>query len=157
MEKVVRVYKVVNDIDDKIYVGTTKIKDSLCHRLGKYRTAMRKGTDKNNAFLQHMRTLGTEHFRIVLIEEFKCCTIDQEKKKRQEWVDRLDPELNRKHLTTESKNTSHVKKIQDGRTEFICGCGKKLTHNSKWKHNRTKRHIDYVEKTNYSTGNERSE
>ena len=60
-----QVFKIVNDVDDDIFIGATK--QSLSHLLGKYRTNMRKGTH-HSKIIEKMKSIGTENFKIILIE-----------------------------------------------------------------------------------------
>ena len=58
------IYKVVNDIDDKVYIGSTVTE--LWHRMGQHRADARKG--EKCPLYDLMREYGVEHFRIVLIK-----------------------------------------------------------------------------------------
>ena len=105
-----QVFKIVNDIDGDIFIGSTK-QSSLSHLLGKYRTNMRKGTHTSK-ILEKMKSLGTEHFKIILIENHPDATIDKCKKK---WINLLKPTLNQKHMDDHKKmenslnNTNYMK------------------------------------------------
>ena len=69
-----KVYKIVNDIDDYIYIGSTV--DRLSSRMAKHRFDV-KNTNDNRKLYQHMRKYGVEQFRIILLEEYSCCNKDQ--------------------------------------------------------------------------------
>ena len=56
------IYKIVNDIDDKIYIGSTG--DPLETRFAGHKYASREG---NTVLYNHMRKIGTDHFRIELV------------------------------------------------------------------------------------------
>lgn len=58
------VYKIVNDIDDKVYVGSTTTE--LWHRMSQHRADARKGI--TSPLYNLMREYGVEHFKIVLIK-----------------------------------------------------------------------------------------
>lgn len=60
------IYKIVNDIDDKIYVGSTKT--SINRRWGDHKSA---SLTLKYPIYEHIRKLGISHFNIVLIEEIK--------------------------------------------------------------------------------------
>lgn len=57
------VYKISNDIDNMIYVGTTTTE--LWHRMSQHRADARKG--EKSPLYEHMRLLGVEHFKIQLV------------------------------------------------------------------------------------------
>ena len=88
-----QVFKIVNDIDNDIFIGSTT-QSSLSRLLGKYRTSMRNGTHKSK-ILEKMKSLGTEHFKIVLLEKYNDNKDNECKKK---WINLLKPVLNQKYL-----------------------------------------------------------
>src|SRR5690606_1322037 len=59
-----RVYQIVNDVDDLKYVGSTV--RTLAERMTDHRRASKTGTE---AIYQHMRAIGVEHFKILLLEQ----------------------------------------------------------------------------------------
>ena len=63
------VYKIINDIDDLIYIGSTA--DKLCKRMVYHRMSARKEKDKNRKLYLHINLHGIEHFKIILVEEYK--------------------------------------------------------------------------------------
>jgi len=67
-----RVYKVVNDVDNKIYIGSTN--QLLCKRMAAHRSSARK--DRIGCLWGHMRDIGIPHFKILLVEDMKMCTIE---------------------------------------------------------------------------------
>jgi hypothetical protein len=62
------IYKIVNNIDDMIYIGSTTTK--LCYRMAVHRCKMRN--NYNATLYQHMRKIGIHNFTIVLIEDYPC-------------------------------------------------------------------------------------
>lgn len=62
-----RVYRIWNDVDDKEYVGSTF--QSLCERMRDHRGEINTKHKAHRLIYTHMRDLGTEHFRIELVEE----------------------------------------------------------------------------------------
>jgi hypothetical protein len=154
MEREAKVYKVINDVDDEIYVGATK--ECLSHRLGKYRTAMRKG-DRKSKFMNHMKELGTEHFKIILLEEFKSSNIDQMKAKRQEWIDKLKPTLNQTFVDTNRQEERKIKQLGQQKQCYdktkniiVCECGGRYdTYNT----SKTQRHFKTKKHKNQSINN----
>ena len=68
-----KIYKIVNDIDDYVYVGSTT--DTLCRRLTRHRTDMKRNLTFN--IYEHMKKHGIEHFKIILIRN-ACCSSGEE-------------------------------------------------------------------------------
>ena len=63
-----KVYKVLNSIDDEIYVGSTC--EALGQRMSKHRYNMKKQPHYN--LYKHMNELDVENFYIELIEHYPC-------------------------------------------------------------------------------------
>ena len=62
------IYKIVNNIDNMIYLGSTT--DRLCNRMTVHRLRAKKNNSAN--LYKHMRKLGVHNFMIVLIEAYPC-------------------------------------------------------------------------------------
>jgi hypothetical protein len=85
-----KIYKLVNNVDDKIYVGST------CNLL-----RVRKSGHKDKSTKQvdrrvyaHLNAIGWDNVQIVLIEEFPCDNKMHLLKRERYWVDLLKPVLN---------------------------------------------------------------
>lgn len=85
-----KIYKLVNDVNDEIYVGSTA--STLTKRLYGHKYSVKRG--KTSKIYSFMRDLGLEHFRIVLIEAFECKNKDELRKREQYYIDELKPCLN---------------------------------------------------------------
>jgi group I intron endonuclease len=87
-----KIYKIVNDIDDEIYIGST------CQRLSMRMVGHRVQANKQYKIklYEHMNELGIDHFKIVLIKAYKCENIEQLQKKEEFYKRRLKPSLNDK-------------------------------------------------------------
>lgn len=68
-----KIYTIVNDLNDIIYVGATAQK-LLCNRWACHR---QKSKDRTSGIYTAMRTLGMDHFRIVLHHAFPCQSKDE--------------------------------------------------------------------------------
>jgi hypothetical protein len=85
-----KIYKLVNDVDDKIYVGST------CNPLHKRKQAHKATAKKisNRTVYQHLNAIGWDNVRIVLIEALECKNKDEVRAREQHHIDLLKPELN---------------------------------------------------------------
>lgn len=86
-----RIYKIVNDIDDQIYVGSTR--NPLFKRMACHRYAAKIMTDNRKLYV-HMRNVGIKHFSIVLIEECEYEDRLQVRIKEDEYIKALGAGLN---------------------------------------------------------------
>jgi hypothetical protein len=85
-----KVYKLVNSVDDKIYVGSTCL--TLTKRKACHKTACK--TKKFPVYV-HLKEIGFENVDIVLIESFPCTNKMELHKRERHWIDTLKPELNK--------------------------------------------------------------
>ena len=63
-----KIYKILNNIDDEIYVGSTT--ETLGQRMAKHRRKMK--TTPQYKLYSHMHKLGVSKFYIELIENYPC-------------------------------------------------------------------------------------
>lgn len=82
-----RVYKITNDIDNMVYVGSTT--QPLSKRMAQHRTFTRRGKSQAKIHI-HMRNIGTGHFKICLIEHLENCTKEELRAKEDYHITRLD-------------------------------------------------------------------
>jgi hypothetical protein len=72
------VYKIINDIDDKVYIGLTTSK--ISKKMTEHRKSAREGRTlsvscggpcrRTSKLYQYMRAIGVQHFKIVCIREY---------------------------------------------------------------------------------------
>ena len=123
-----KVYKLINSVDSKIYIGSTT--QSLCKRLAKHKSDAKK----NPQFVhKHFNTIGWDTVRIILIETVECFNKEQLTQREQYYIDLLKPSLNRwsayvncphgrQHSTC--KNCSGASICHHNRSKSICKkCG----------------------------------
>jgi len=86
-----KIYKLVNNVDDEIYVGST------CNPL-----RVRKGGHKrdsktrpNYKVYKHLNEVGWENVEIILIENYACESKDELHRRERHWIDTLKPSLNK--------------------------------------------------------------
>ena len=85
-----KIYKIVNDENDKIYVGSTV--KLLCNRMSHHRTTARE--NNTSKFYQFMREIGISKFKIILIINYACNSKEELLSKEDEYIRSLKPELN---------------------------------------------------------------
>ncbi len=86
-----KIYKLVNNVDDKVYVGSTV--NPLWKRKGQHKASSKE--DPNRYVYQHLNIIGWENVEIVLIENFPCNSKDELHQRERHWIDELKPELNK--------------------------------------------------------------
>ena len=86
-----KIYKLVNSVDNRIYVGSTV--NSLSRRKSGHRTASIK--QPTRPVYAHLNSVGWEHVSIILIENYVCSTKDELRAREQYYIDLLNPSLNK--------------------------------------------------------------
>ena len=86
-----KIYKFVNSVDDRIYIGSTSM--PLSKRLYKHKQDAKKYTTQR--VYVALNAIGWENVRIVLIEEAKCENKNQLISREQYYIDLLKPSLNK--------------------------------------------------------------
>jgi group I intron endonuclease len=84
-----KIYKIVNDINDDIYIGSTV--KQLSNRMAGHRCKAKTCT--TNIYTT-MRELGVGHFKIILVEEHKCENKEQLRAREDYYIKLLKPSLN---------------------------------------------------------------
>jgi hypothetical protein len=125
-----KVYTVVNDLNDIIYVGSTA-QPRLCSRMtGHRRLATEHGRD--SAFYTAMRTIGADHFTIRLHHSFPCKSKDELVAEEMKTLDELiaagktvyNRVIGGKYADEAKKKMAVAKtgKVQDKCNSFSMGC-----------------------------------
>ena len=93
-----KIYKIVNDINVKIYVGSTC--NPLSKRMGQHRSVANNFITSGNGteIQRHMYDLGIGHFEIILLESFPCLNRDELNKRERYYVEQLKSELNNNRI-----------------------------------------------------------
>ena len=86
-----KIYKIVNDVDDEIYVGSTCL--SLAKRF--YNHKQKAKTRLEQRVYKHLNAIGWENVRIILIEEFPCQSKMELEKRERHFIEELAPSLNK--------------------------------------------------------------
>ena len=142
-----KIYKIINSVDDQIYVGSTI--QTLNTRFTKHKCEAKRSPERK--LYKHFAKYGIHHFEIKLIKNYPCASrtaldIEEERYKLM-----LNAQLNtiRAHRTVEQKkeqeNVSSTKFYQKNRAKYneslLCKvCGKTYIRNNKSQHCRSKRH-----------------
>ena len=159
-----KIYKIVNCVDDKVYVGSTC--RSLYDRLQKHKEKSKKNDYK---VYRHFDDIGWNNVKIELVENFKCDNKTELRIREQYWIEELNPELNtiRAYLSKEDKKAYNDKYSKQYRKEnpekikkyllennekitkqknekFVCECGGKYSCSGKARHFKSKKHQKHL-------------
>lgn len=86
-----KIYKLVNDVDDKIYVGSTCL--PLHKRLYAHKQMAKR--KPNIHVYAHLNEIDWDNVTIVLVEKYPCADLDELLRHERYWIEKLKPELNK--------------------------------------------------------------
>ena len=129
-----KIYKIVNNIDNMIYIGSTTCR--LCSRMNVHRVFAKNNHNAN--LYRYMRELGITNFTIVLIENYPCSSKEHLLRRERHVFDLHDKQIllnsNRPH-TTCIERLQQIRNWQMDNKEYHTN-QKKLWHtNNKNYHN----------------------
>lgn len=85
-----KVYKLINSVDKKIYIGSTT--QPLSTRLAEHKS---KAKSRPYSVYKHLNTIGWDKVRIILIETVNCFNKEQLNQREQHYIDLYQPSLNK--------------------------------------------------------------
>ena len=115
-----KIYKVINDVSDKIYIGSTIRK--LNERFLNHK-ANSRNEKKQSIFYNYIREIGILHFKIILIKNCECYSKEELEKEEFNCISECDPKiLLNDSLLYKKRSTSHINKcreLQKGRKSIL--------------------------------------
>ena len=114
-----KIYMVVNDLDDLIYVGHTTT--TLSKRMYMHKSAAKIHPERR--VYKHVNLIGFDHFRIELIEPWPCQNEDELVAREGFWIRAMDTYKN--GLNSNMAGRSRKEYFIDNRTEILA---KQATH-----------------------------
>ena len=156
-----KIYKIYNTINDDIYVGSTTLK--LCERMRDQRNCVNNEAKKDRLLYKAFREHGVDNFHIELIEKCPCNDRDELRRTEGEYIRSLKPCLNmniagrtlqeylkynEEHRTQTQKIYYENNKETRASRKITCECGCDITRGSLLRHQRTKKHIELMNKLN---------
>ena len=162
----IKVYKIVNNIDDRIYIGSTKnlLRKRFSGHIKTYNTYCLKSDSTNKLGRLSSYTLfedyGVYNCEIVLLEEFQVHSKEQQLKHEREYYDKLKefavnvhkPSVSREEYLAYQKQYKilnpvivHAQNVQrsiNQKVRYMCpDCGKQMPRGSKSQHQRSQGHV----------------
>lgn len=86
-----KIYQLVNDVDSKVYVGSTT--STLTKRKSEHKNDAKIQTERR--VYKHLNTVGWDNVKIVLIETYPCNSKDELNARERHWILKIKPELNK--------------------------------------------------------------
>ncbi len=147
-----KIYKITDNTLNSIYIGSTY--KTLNNRLKQHEYDYKKFKNGNFPFMTSFKIIENNDYKIELIKLFACenkqqLNIEEGIEIKQAKTNGLNV-VNRNiaGLTHNESSTQYYKKNKNKLNEKIhCVCGGKFVKCSKLRHERTKKHQDYIKKT----------
>jgi group I intron endonuclease len=86
-----KIYKLVNDIDDEFYIGSTC--EILSKRKAKHKCDSKRLPDRT--IYKHLNEIGWDTVDIILIENYPCNSKEELHARERYWIEELKPNLNK--------------------------------------------------------------
>ncbi|MDR3596496.1 GIY-YIG nuclease family protein [Clostridium sp.] len=102
------IYKIVNDVNDEIYVGSTC--KSLSNRMSNHRSASRDPLKYKDRKIYTAMRDNDKRFDIILLESFPCKTKDELHAREHHYITTLKPTLNGQGAILDIENRKVVQK-----------------------------------------------
>ena len=171
-----KIYKITNDFNDEIYVGSTC--DTLVKRFSNHKKDSKKERTKDITFYKLMNEIGHTRFRIQLIEDYPCedtyqlrqreghfiremgtlnlvvagrtrTEYNQENKEKISAKGKEYREKNREIINEKKKEfrKEHKEEIKEyKKTQITCECGACIQKGELWRHKKTQKHQSFLNK-----------
>ncbi len=98
-----KIYKLCNDVDDQIYVGSTCL--SLAKRYYSHKKTAAKAGISSLVYV-HLNAIGWENVHIILVESYSCQNKMELLKRERYWIETLKSTLNH-NIPTRTKSEYH--------------------------------------------------
>jgi group I intron endonuclease len=165
-----KIYKITNDFNDDIYVGSTC--DTLVRRFISHKADSTRERFQNRSLYKLMNEIGFERFRIQLIEDYPCEDLYQIRQREGFWIRQIGTlnqriesrtgqeyhednkdKINLRHrehwkevkdATNEKRREEYAENKEKIRVRIICQCGAEICKRDKAAHERTKKHLALI-------------
>ena len=163
-----KIYKITNDYNDDVYIGSTC--DRLVKRFAAHKADAQKEKCKNRPLYKLINEIGFQRFRIQLIEDFPCNDKYELRQREGYYIRELSKNLNKniagrtEQETKKEYRDNNKEKIKEyyeknkekiletkkeyqkkyNKLEFNCVCGSCFTKGKLSRHEKSKKHINYI-------------
>lgn len=150
-----KIYKIVSDQTDKIYIGSTT-KQYLSQRLSNHQRTYKCFQNGKYHYVTSFEIVKYDDAQIILIELFPCGTKDEllsrerfHLEQNKNCINKVIPKRTKKEIL-KACNNKHKEDRLAYRREYnksniyTCDCGATLTKHHKARHEKSNNHIKYI-------------
>lgn len=133
-----KIYKLVNSVNNKVYVGATT--SNL-----RYRKHWHKTKGKIPEVKAIFDEVGWDKMEIVLIENYPCYNADMLKERRWHWHDKIHYCQRHPHLRNPCGVCKRIEqmKMNQPNARIHCECGSTVRRDGLKKHKKSSKHINW--------------
>lgn len=156
-----KIYKIVCNVTNEQYIGSTKEK-YLSRRLQRHKYHYTECLiDKKRRKMSSFSIIQRGNFDIILIEKYPCDSKYELEKRERYYIENNDcVNKNVPTRTTKEKRKAepekykeidkkfNKKKSEKNKEKYKCECGSTLRKDHKKRHEKSQKHIDYIDKSN---------
>jgi hypothetical protein len=124
-----KIYKIINSVNDKIYVGSTC--NELTKRLMNHKSYSKK--NPNIKLYENCNLVGWGNVKIELVEDFSCNDRVSLVEREQYYIEQLKPELNKNYAKGLDKEKEKKSKSKYAKSEKFKLCLRKYRNTEKGK------------------------
>jgi hypothetical protein len=124
-----KVYKLVNNVDDLIYIGSTC--QSLAKRKGGHKRMSKSKPDI--LVYTHLISIGWDNVRIVLIESVNASNKEELLSREQHYIDIMNPSLNKRSANSICEHNTRKDRCKKCKGKGICKHNKRTIRCKKCK------------------------
>ena len=160
-----KIYKITNDYNDHIYIGSTC--DTLAKNFSKHKSQCGSQDRSHYPLYKLINDIGFERFRIQLICDYPCEDKYQLCQKTSEYIRQYENTLNlhgedhkEKRKTQKEQNKTEIQikvkadleqrinRQKDKKPSILCACGCEILKRCLKTHQTSKKHIEFMENQN---------
>ena len=140
-----RIYKIYCNETGECYYGSTE--ETLSRRLSKHKTDYKSWKKGKSKYVYSFKILERGNYTISLMEEGEFQNKDYMKARERQFIENNEcvnkcvPNRTKKEWYEDNRQVREEKQKQ----KHTCECGGKYTHNHKKRHEKTKKHLAYIE------------
>jgi hypothetical protein len=143
-----KIYKIIDNTNNNIYIGSTCAK-TLKHRLNKHKSDYKRYLSNGSRYTTTYDILKNNDYKIELLEELECNTKYELHVRERYWIVNIVC-INKYKPTNYLDKGKHIyqKEYKEKHRLIhgikICECGGRYKFSQKSKHDKTRRHNNYL-------------
>jgi hypothetical protein len=161
-----KIYKLISDDTDKIYIGSTT--SDLSKRIYEHKVSLKRWKNKTGPYITSFEIMKYDNYEMILIEDYPCDNRNQLYSRERYWMDKFkgicvnkcmyrggnrketwlayanSHKEEQKIYYEENKKKIYEKSKEKRKIKITCSCGSIFPKCRKSEHVKTKKHINHM-------------